>query len=226
MNELGNLYARRTTTDAVFDELRDEIVSLRLLPGAKLSEAEIARRFGVSRQPVRDAFARLEHMNLLLIRPQKATEVRGFSMPQITHARFVRIALELEVLRHACAVWNSDCVEAVEKNLQMQEQAISLDDSASFHELDYEFHKMICELSGLPLAFESIKETKQEVDRLCVLSLDRADESSAILDDHRRLAAALQKGSADSAIQIARQHFSRLDETIADIHAAHPEYFE
>lgn len=226
MNVLGNLYARRTATDAVFDELRDEIVSLRLLPGTKLSEAEIARRFGVSRQPVRDAFARLENLNLLLIRPQKATEVRGFSMQHISHVRFVRVAVELEVLQQACKIWNAECADAMEQNLQMQERAISKADTSSFHQLDYEFHKMICDLSGLPLAFETIKELKQEVDRLCVLSLDRDDESTAILDDHRRLADALNKGAADNALAAAREHFSRLDDTIAEIHEAHPEYFE
>ena len=49
-------------------------------PGAKLSEVEVARRIGVSRQPVREAFNRLATMDLLLIRPQKSTRVRGFSM--------------------------------------------------------------------------------------------------------------------------------------------------
>jgi len=44
----------KSTADVVFDRLHAEIVSLEILPGAKISEAEIARRFGVSRQPVRD----------------------------------------------------------------------------------------------------------------------------------------------------------------------------
>jgi DNA-binding GntR family transcriptional regulator len=226
MRELANLYTRRTATDAVFDELRDEIVSLKLLPGAKLSESDVARRYGVSRQPVRDAFARLEHMNLLLIRPQKATEVRGFSMPHIDHARFVRVAVELEVLRHACTVWDDECVSAMDRNLQLQEQSISRDEATSFHELDYQFHKMICDLSGLPLAFETIRESKREVDRLCVLSLDRTDESAGILEDHQNLAHALKTGSAEKAVALAREHFRRLDDTIVEIHRSHPEYFD
>ena len=96
MQELAGVFERRTTTDVVFDQLHEEIVSLEVLPGTKLSEADVARRFGVSRQPVRDAFARLENLDLLLIRPQKATEVRGFSMQRIAHARIVRLAVELD----------------------------------------------------------------------------------------------------------------------------------
>ena len=86
-------FIRRTTTDAVYETLHNEIVSLAILPGQKLSETEVARRFGVSRQPVRNAFSKLENEELLLIRPQKVTIVRGFSMERIALARLVRTAV-------------------------------------------------------------------------------------------------------------------------------------
>ena len=119
-------FQRRTTSDVVFEQLFEEISSLKLLPGAKLSETDIAQRFGVSRQPVRDAFNRLENLDLLLIRPQKATEVRGFSMQRIAHARFVRLAVELEVLRHACSVWDKARADVLNENLQMQKKKITI----------------------------------------------------------------------------------------------------
>lgn len=226
MHELAGVFERRTTTDFVFDQLHEEIVSLEILPGTKLSETEVARRFGVSRQPVRDAFARLENLDLLLIRPQKATEVRGFSMQRISHARFVRLAVELEVIRNACSVWDDDHAESLERNLDQQQHAVDADQPDVFHALDYKFHELICELSGHPMAFETIKECKQKVDRLCILSFGRQNESAILLQDHQRLAHAIKKGSTEKAVAIARQHLSRLDETIADIYRAHPEYFE
>jgi len=99
-------------------------------------EAEIARNFGVSRQPVRDAFNRLAHLELLLIRPQKATKVRGFSKDRIAHARFVRLAIELEVIWHACAVWTDREADILERNMEQQQQAIETDQLDTFHSLD------------------------------------------------------------------------------------------
>lgn len=226
MQTMVQTIERRTTIDAVYDELYDEIASLRLLPGAKLSEADIARRFGVSRQPVRDAFNRLENKGLLLIRPQKATVVRGFSMKQIAHARFVRVAVELEVLRAACAIWDDACVAKLRENLDGQTDAVKMGDGAAFHGLDYIFHKMICDLSGHPLAFETIEDCKQSIDRLCVLSLDRKDEAEVLLHDHEEIASALQNQDTESAAFAARRHFTRLDDTISDIHQKHAEYFD
>jgi len=226
MQDLAEKFQRSTATDAVFDQLHKEIVSLELLPGTKLSEVEIARRFGVSRQPVRDAFNRLENLDLMLIRPQKATEVRRFSMQRIAQARFVRLAVELEVIRHACSIWDEACVEVLNLNLEQQQRSLAGNQPEKFHTLDYQFHKLICEIGGCPLAYETIKNCKQKVDRLCALSLGRENEHESVLDDHRQIAQALENRSIEEASKVVRRHLARLDDTIMDVHLEHSEYFE
>lgn len=217
---------RRTTTDTVFERLHEDIVSLKLLPGTKLSEAEVARQIGVSRQPVRDAFNRLANMDLLWIRPQKATVVRGFSMERIAHARFLRLALEVEVVRRACAIWDDERAAILDRNLSEQREAIDANQSDQFHALDLSFHTTICELAGFPMAGETIKDSKVIIDRLCVLSLRQATEGAKLLDDHCLLADALARRSVDSATALVRQHLARLDDTIVEMQRTHSEYFE
>ncbi len=227
MQDILAIIERRTATDQVFDQLYEEIVSLKLLPGTKLSEVDVARRFGVSRQPVRDAFNRLSGMDLLLVRPQKATEVRGFSLTRIEHARFIRLAVELEVLRRACDIWDKARAVRLQKNLDAQAECVEAVDADAMRELDYEFHGLICELAGCPSAFETIKQQKQKVDRLCVLEYDRkVSELKSVLEDHRRIAAALKSKSFDKVSAAARKHFAHLDDTIDYIHSTHSEYFE
>ena len=217
---------KKTTTDKVYETLYDEIVSLKILPGTKVSETEVARRFGVSRQPVRNAFTKLSNKELLLIRPQKATEVRGFSMDRIKLARLVRLSVEIEITRHAVSRWNADCNDQLEENIALQERAIQNDDLTKFHALDYDFHHLICKLSNNPLAFEVILDCKQKVDRLCLLSLTKHTEARSVLEDHRDIAAGLASGDLEKAQNTTRKHLSRLNETINFIHETHPAYFE
>lgn len=219
-------FVRRTTTDAVYEELHDDIVSLKVLPGTKLSETEVARRFGVSRQPVRNAFTKLGNQDLLLVRPQKATVVRGFSMDRIALARLVRLAVELEVTRAAVEVWTPEKQTQLEENLQRQEDAITSNNMPDFHALDYEFHRLICDLSGNPLAFDVVRDSKKKVDRLCVLSLTHDREAPLVLADHRAIAAGLEAENLDATLKVVRKHLRRLDATIMSIHDAHPDYFE
>jgi len=225
MQKITKMFERRTTADVVFERLHSEITSLELLPGTKLSEAEVARRFGVSRQPVREAFSRLGNDELLLVRPQKATVVRGFSLQRVAHARFVRLAVEVEVITQACSVWNASNAKKLQRNLQLQQQVLATEPE-QFHTLDLQFHKLICELGGCPLAIEAIAECRQKIERLCALSLARQSEAATLLDDHKKLAAALKAKSTERAIAITRKHLSRLDSTIDDIHRTHSEYFE
>ena len=216
----------RTTADRVFDQLHQEILTLQLLPGTRISEAEVASRLGVSRQPVRDAFNRLGNLNLLKIRPQRATEVCGFSWTQIENTRFIRLAVELEVVRDACRMWDADAAKALKANLKEQKAAIDAGHVTLFHNLDYDFHRLICTLAGHPLAFETVKQCKQQVDRLCVLSLARSEEVSAVLADHEEIAHAFETGSPTDVELIFRRHLSRLDEAIKNIHDQHAAYFE
>jgi DNA-binding GntR family transcriptional regulator len=226
MNLKIDVIERRTSADVVFDHLRNEIVSNALPPGSRLSEVDIASRFGVSRQPVRDAFSRLANYDLLLIRPQKPTEVRKFSLAKVAQARFVRLAVELEVVRTACADWDDQRTKTMEENLALQRVAVDTGDISRFHELDYNFHKQICELSGNAMMFETIQFYKGKIDRLCMLSLDEPSEASDLLQDHRDLVDAIQAGKTTTAEKVIRHHLSRLDGTIQQIREEHADFFE
>lgn len=226
MQKTAEALTPRTTTDIVFDTLHEEILTLKLLPGTRMSEVEVANRLGVSRQPVRDAFNRLGNLGLLLVRPQRATEVRGFSMPEIENARFIRLAVELELIERACAVWNADCASSLGAIIRAQEDMAAAGETERFHALDYAFHSHICERAGQPLAFETIERCKRAIDRLCMLSLGKAHEISGIVNDHKRIADALARGAPGEARDVLRQHLSRLDDTIEEIYATHSDYFE
>lgn len=219
-------FERRTAADDVFDRLYNDIVSLRLVPGTKLPEAEVAKRFGVSRQPIRDAFNRLGSIGLLTIRPQRATEVRGFSMERISHSRFVRLAIELEVVNRACKVWDYEKVAAVQSVLDKQRDAIEGGNTDIFHSVDLEFHELICELSGHPNAAFNISECKQELDRLCFLCLSREDEATTLYQDHLTIAEALSSNDTPAAQEATRLHLSRLDSHIEEIFDSHQDFFE
>ena len=217
---------RRTSVDVVFDHLYNEIVTLGLLPGAKMSEVEIANRFGVSRQPVRDAFSRLGNLDLLLIRPQKATVVRKFSSQSIKSARFTRSAVEIEVLHSACKKRNPGCDVLIEKNLAKQKQVIVGNEPEKFHDLDYEFHRLLCVYADCEFAFQTIAENKAKVDRLCMLSLGEKRDMSVLYDDHVEIFDALKKGDEVRLQARIRIHFERLDSTVEAIKDLHAEYFE
>ena len=226
MPQVTHLGDRRTSADEIFDYLQEEIVSMRLRPGDKISEADFAARFGVSRQPVRDAFSRLVNLDLLLIRPQRATEVKRFSTREIEKSRFVREAVEKEVLRRASLYCDAEGEALLEAALAEQEAAIADRNVDGFGGLDYEFHKILCGIAKADFAFDVIMTEKSKVDRLCMLGLSKESRMPELVEDHRAIAAAVKAHDPEKAIAAGMLHLSRLDETIERISATNANYFE
>lgn len=221
-----NTAERRTTADDVFDFLLKQINSLKLLPGTRISEIEVARQFDVSRQPVREAFIRLADNGLLLVRPQKATTVRRFSNQRILQARFIRSAVECDVLRLVCRKGLGKHQARLERALAAQDKALKDQDVERFHDLDYDFHKALCDAADSPFVFGTIADNKAQVDRLCMLSLAEPATMDELFADHQDIMAALVAQDEPAVLKAITHHLSRLDDVVTGIRRSHAEYFE
>ena len=217
---------RQTSADIVFAALYDEIVDLSLLPGTKMSEADVAKRFDLSRQPVREAFGRLSKLGLVAIRPQRPTIVRHFSIQEIQNARFVRAAIELEVLRSACSDRDTSFDAQLDKCMADQSTAIAANDADTFHVHDYNFHRLLCATAKADFAFEIISASKAQVDRLCMLSLTSQAAMKDLFEDHVEILDCVRMGKKAKVESTIRRHLDRLSPTIEKVRETHPDYFE
>lgn len=216
---------RRTASDDILDLIYNDIITLEIEPGAKMSETEIAKLYGVSRQPVREAFIRLSEMKLLEIRPQRATIVRKINHKEILDSRFVRTAIEVEVARRACLVYDGSLDQKFMANLAQQYAAMETQNFDEFHALDYEFHKLLCVAGNQEAAFDHIVENKSHVDRLCALSLSSKESFKTIYDDHLEIFESLKTHNSEALMSRIRLHLSRLDDTIDQVRGQYGTYF-
>lgn len=214
---------RASAADQVFDALYRQIVTLELEPMVKVSETEVARQTGVSRQPVRDAFYRLSQLGFLTIRPQRATTVTPISAKAVLQARFVRTALEVETVRVAATGLSSDGLDLIDAHMEQQEKAVDRSERERFHALDDGFHRLICELSGVGFAWALIRESKAHMDRVRYLSL--AFGARSAFEDHQRILEALRRRDPDLASAAMRKHLSKIEQILAQIRAENGRYF-
>src|SRR6478672_9954033 len=85
--------ANRLLRETVYEQIRADILSLRLAPGAEMREAELAARFEVSKSPVRDALMRLERENLVITLPRQGYRVAPVSLSDVQDISHLRTAL-------------------------------------------------------------------------------------------------------------------------------------
>ncbi|MGB6117083.1 MAG: GntR family transcriptional regulator [Mesorhizobium sp.] len=203
--------------------LRDAIVALELKPGDTISESDIASRFGVSRQPVREAFIQLSEQGLVRVRPQRSTEIVRISMRDVLNARFVRVALEVAVVRKAAEIAPAIAPDVFEEFYAAQAAASGANDYRSFHRHDDGFHRMIAKLSGHEFVWKIVDAQKIQMDRVRYLSL--AFGMPATIDEHRGIGKAVIAGDADEAERLMRIHLHKIDTRLNQIRDANREYF-
>jgi DNA-binding GntR family transcriptional regulator len=214
---------RRSLTDEVYDLLYQRILSVDLPPGTKMSEADIAKQLGVSRQPVRDAFYRLAQFGFLNVQPQRATKVTQISRSAIERARFIRTSLELEVITIACEDLSEANLRRLTSQLDAQREAQETGDQTRFHNLDDIFHQSICNMIDRPYAWHAIREVKAHMDRARFLS--HAFASQTTFDDHVNIVDALRLRDARRARSIVRTHLDRIDGIVVRLRAKNQDWF-
>lgn len=213
-----------TVTDQVFQSLYTAIMTLELPPGSKISEADVAKNLGVSRQPVRDTFYRLSNLGFLNIRPQRATTISLISEKALQDALFARTALEVECLRAAIEKATEADIQKLEVITEKQRLAVDLGERLTFHALDNEFHRTICEIAGHASMWNLIRDQKIHTERVCYLSL--AEGAGNLCEEHQVILRCIKERDSVQAEAELRRHLSGILEIVEQVSVSNAEYFE
>lgn len=209
----------------VFDAVKQAIVQLRFRPGNLLSEADVARQLGVSRQPVREAFIKLAEIGLVEVKPQRGTFVNLISIRQVQNVRFVREAIEVAIVRKAAHEASTARIEQLRRLLEAQLSAGRAADNVEFLRLDEAFHQELAHAAGTDYAWRVLENLKAQMDRVRYLSMPDATPFAVLVGQHEAIVDALARHSADDAEAAMRVHLSEILTSLPRLAQAHPELF-
>jgi DNA-binding GntR family transcriptional regulator len=217
---------REPMTRQVTRALRHAIVTMQLSPGEMLSEQDLARRFGVSRSPVREALIKLSEAGLVRVLPQRGTQVVKISQADVEDARFIREAVETAVVREAALRSSPAMVAQLGANLTKQRRALRSSSTEDFLALDEEFHRLLAETAGRSSAWRMIEDIKPQMDRVRFLDMTKAVPRNVILSQHVVIVDAIKAGDPGAAEKAMRVHLSEILRSLPELAAEHPELFE
>ncbi len=225
LGDVGAVSRQATIGHRVYHALKQAIVRAQFKPGHLLSEAEIARQLGVSRQPVREAFIKLAEVGLVEIRPQRGTLVLLISRREVENARFIREAIEVAVVRRAAEMASPEDVAMLRELVARQEAAGDHPDQGHFLALDDDFHQMIARIVECENAWRVAEDLKVQMDRVRFLSLSNATPVETIIRQHLAIVDAIETGSGEAAEAAMRLHLSEVLHSLPKIAEAHAEFF-
>lgn len=187
-------------------QLTRAIVEGRLAPGSRIVEADIARRMGVSRAPVREAARRLERQGVLVSRPRHGFAVRTISVQEIDDIFEVRISLEMTAIERACIKASDADLARLQALVELMVNEAPTEPQHKRIARDLDFHTLICELSGNAHLHRIFSNTQTEMRMIIALCDAVYHDPAAMAETHQPIADALMRRDAAAARAAMRLH--------------------
>ncbi len=195
--------------DNVYESIREDILNCRLHPGEEFREQEIATRYNVSRQPVRDALLRLEREHLITVSPRQGYQVNPISVSDARALFRFRLALE-----PACAV---EAIEnANEDTLAALDGFRVVPEGQEFIDYNREFHSAIAQASGNTRMAVVACDLIAQADRLVRISVNsmKGRDPARLVAEHAGVIDAIQQRDIRVARKLLRAHISDAEKRV------------
>jgi DNA-binding GntR family transcriptional regulator len=195
-----------TLGDQVYLALRDRIIAGRHAPGEFLREIELANALGVSRTPVREAFARLAREGFV-----ERLARRGYRVPAESLSRLLDlypIVAALEVLAAELALPQIDArllseLRAINRRM---EACIARQDGPAGIALNHEFHRVLSSRCGNRRLCDLLDELRSQVLRLEYWSAEHAAQAEEAVRQHDDIVDYLERGEIEAGLELLRQN--------------------
>lgn len=201
-------------SDRVEAELRRLILSLELEPGAALSEADLMKRYGWGRTPLREAFQRLTEQALLQHTPRQGVQVTPLSVFDFVAVMDAMAMVIGPSASLACRRLSDAQLEALSALVEGLQDAEARRDFTALAELDYQFHALLAEASGNPYLRDYLLRLHRVATRFNLAAWQRDGVASASLSEHQRILEALRKRDAPAAREAMLAHIENARQRI------------
>ena len=198
--------------DNVYAAIRSEILLCRLAPGEDMRESDLAARFEVSRQPVREALLRLEQERLVTVLPRQGYRVNAVSVSDARDLLRFRQALEPACAAEACEAADAATLDALDAFRTFADDR----EHDAFIGYNRDFHAALASASRNRRMARAARELIEQSDRLTRASLTgiRGRDPAQLVAEHGAIIDAVQSRDARAAARLVREHIAKAEKRI------------
>lgn len=206
--------SRPTLRDQVYDTLKQNIVTLELLPEQKLNDNELAAQFGVSRTPVREALKRLEDEGLIESFPGAVTRVAPLHEEAAAHAFTVAAVLHGLAARLSISYLQTSHYDMLKQFNQELITALQQQDASAAIQADDQFHDVFIQQANNPEIIAALNRVMPKIRRLEYAKFSSIDHTHSP-KDHRLIIEAGEAGDSSLAATRMEQNWMSLGSWLA-----------
>jgi GntR family transcriptional regulator of gluconate operon len=202
----GELVRSAPIWEQVVTVLRCEILVGALAHGSHLKEPSLARRFGVSRLPIREAIAQLDREHLVRILPRRGAFVIGITARDISDIYECRTMIELAAVRRVAATIDAEGVAELDRLVDQMDGAVTSGQLRLMAAADISFHRRVVDLSRNRALIASWEPLAPLIEAILGISDTTCAELPIAVESHRAITRALARHDTAEAVAIMTVH--------------------
>jgi DNA-binding GntR family transcriptional regulator len=195
-----------TLREMILEHIRDAIISGTLKAGSRVSEPELAERYGISRTPIREAFRQLESEGYLTVIPRRGAIVSEFSQKDVEEFYAIKSILEGYAARMACEKLTSKELERLQANNERLSELAEQDDIKTFFKIHNDFHDMFIKAADNEKLRELITSVVTRFQRLRFMSLNLPGRMKIAVQEHQKIIEAFLRKDPETAEMLVRKN--------------------
>jgi DNA-binding GntR family transcriptional regulator len=195
----------KTKNVAVYRKLRQAILKGKLKPGQKIVMADLAKMFGLSETPVREAIRRLESDGYVQFTPHTGAIVTKIDEGELVEVYLIRIALEALATRLASPHITDKDIDFLIKKNQEIEAAIQQRKYENIGRINKDFHLRIYKAAPFPRLYKMICDLWDTFERWPSVFAYVPERAAASVEEHKKIIQALRKGDTDLADRLMKE---------------------
>jgi DNA-binding GntR family transcriptional regulator len=195
--------------------LLDRILGGEYEPGARIVELQLAKEFGTSQSPIREALRDLAALGLVTMHPRRGARVRVPTAKELSDVSVVRSELDALAARLAVEVMPAETLTQLSDHLTEMTASAGEHDYRRLAAADAQFHATIAAACGNSAVTRVFEQLEPFARTFITFTLPNVDVTG-ILHEHAEIMAALEARDGERAATAAREHqlsVSRLLET-------------
>jgi DNA-binding GntR family transcriptional regulator len=198
------------STRALYQEvagrLRHAIFSHEYEPGSWIDEQALAKSYGISRTPMREALKVLSVEGLVTLIPRRGCYVAEIPEREVEEIFPVLALLEGRAAHEATVKASAEDVCHLQELHEKLERFAAKKDTDNFFEVNQEFHRTLHEIAGNRWLLQFINEMRKVMRLVRYHSLASEGRMEQSVAEHRHIMAAIGKRDAESAERLMRDH--------------------
>ena len=220
MNIQQSITKKNTRTEILVSEIEKLIVNGSMVPGQRLDEMVLAKKYGVSRTPVREAIRALIAIGLVQNTGKQGSQVAKLSISMLIEMFELMAVLEGMCAQLAARRATKNQLFEMQKTHELLEKTFEKGTHKEFYNVNLQFHDLLYNASHTQYLAEETLRLRRRLSPYRMRVTFQPGRMNSTLDEHNKILIAINKGESELAKNEAISHLRLIGNDLEDFIAS------